>query len=352
MPEWINIDTDENNLRINKYFIDNPQMILGKMELISTPFGEEPACIPLNDMNLEEMLNNAIPNVKAEIKDYKIDDIADNEDLSVEADMNVKNFSYALIDDVIYYRENSRMYPQNLSETAENRVKNLVKLRDITREIINLQLDNASDNEIQDKQKELNELYDKFVKKYGLINSRGNASVFSNDGSYFLLCSLEVLDENGNLKRKADLFNKRTIKPKSKERIIENARDALIVSMQEKAKVDISYMQKLCGLDIDKMLEELEGEIFRVPEYGNPNYWVTADEYLSGNVREKLKVAKQFAFEDSSYQKNVEYLKKVIPKDIPPTEISIRIGATWIPEDIITNFILDLIDASFYAKEI
>ena len=264
--------------------------------------------------------------------------------------MNVKNFSYALIDDVIYYRENSRMYPQNLSETAENRVKNLVKLRDITREIINLQLDNASDNEIQDKQKELNELYDKFVKKYGLINSRGNASVFSNDGSYFLLCSLEVLDENGNLKRKADLFNKRTIKPKSKERIIENARDALIVSMQEKAKVDISYMQKLCGLDIDKMLEELEGEIFRVPEYGNPNYWVTADEYLSGNVREKLKVAKQFAFEDSSYQKNVEYLKKVIPKDIPPTEISIRIGATWIPEDIITNFILDLIDASFYAR--
>ena len=350
MPEWINIDTDENNLRINKYFIDNPQMILGKMELISTPFGEEPACIPKDGMNLEEMLNNAIPNVKAEIKDYKIDDIADNEDLSIEADMNVKNFSYALIDDVIYYRENSRMYPQNLSETAENRVKNLVKLRDITREIINLQLDNASDNEIQDKQKELNELYDKFVKKYGLINSRGNASVFSNDGSYFLLCSLEVLDENGNLKRKADLFNKRTIKPKSKERIIENARDALIVSMQEKAKVDISYMQKLCGLDTDKMLEELEGEIFRVPEYGNPNHWVTADEYLSGNVREKLKVAKQFAFEDSSYQKNVEYLKKVIPKDIPPTEISIRIGATWIPEDIITNFILDLIDASFYAR--
>lgn len=320
------------------------------MEFISTPFGEEPACIPLNDMNLKEMLNNAISNVKAEMEDYKIDDIADNEDLSVEADMNVKNFSYALIDDVIYYRENSRMYPQNLSETAENRVKNLVKLRDITREIINLQLDNASDNEIQDKQKELDELYDKFVKKYGLINSRGNASVFSNDGSYFLLCSLEVLDENGNLKRKADLFNKRTIKPKSKERIIENARDALIVSMQEKAKVDISYMQKLCGLDIDKMLEELEGEIFRVPEYGNPNYWVTADEYLSGNVREKLKVAKQFAFEDSSYQKNVEYLKKVIPKDIPPTEISIRIGATWIPEDIITNFILDLIDASFYAR--
>ena len=350
MPDWINLDIDENNLKINKYFVDNPEMVIGEMKLVSTPFGEEPACVSIDGMNLEEMLNNAIPNIKGEIKNYKIDDIADNEDLSIEADVSVKNFSYAIVDDVIYYRENSRMFPQNLSETAKNRVKNLVKLRDITREIINLQLDNASDEEIQDKQKELNELYDKFVKKYGLINSRGNASVFSNDGSYFLLCSLEVLDENGNLKRKADLFNKRTIKPKSKERIIENARDALIVSIQEKAKVDISYMQKLCGLDTDKMLEELEGEIFRVPEYGNPNHWVTADEYLSGNVREKLKVARQFAFEDSSYQINVEYLKKVIPKDIPPTEISIRIGATWIPEDIITSFILDLIDASIYAR--
>ena len=242
------------------------------------------------------------------------------------------------------------MFPQNLSETAKNRVKNLVKLRDITREIINLQLENASDEEIEDKQKELNDLYDMFVKKYGLINSRGNASVFSNDGSYFLLCSLEILDENGNLKRKADLFTKRTIKPKTKERIIENARDALIVSIQEKARVDIPYMQELCGLDIDKMLEDLKGEIFRVPEYGNPNHWVTADEYLSGNVREKLKIARQFAFEDSSYQINVDYLKEVIPKDIPPTEISVRIGATWIPEDIITEFILDLLDASTYAR--
>ena len=350
MPEWINLDTDENNLRINKYFVDNPKMVLGEMKLLSTAFGEEPACVPIDGMNLGEMLNDAIPNIKGEIKNYKIDDIADNEDLSIEADVDVKNFSYAIVGDVIYYRENSRMFPQNLSETAKNRVKNLVKLRDITREIINLQLENASDEEVKDKQKELNELYDKFVKKYGLINSRGNASVFSNDGSYFLLCSLEILDENGNLKRKADLFTKRTIKSKTNERIIENARDALIVSIQEKAKVDISYMQKLCGLDTDKMLEELQGEIFRVPEYGNPNHWVTADEYLSGNVREKLKIARQFAFEDSSYQINVEYLKKVIPKDIPPAEISVRIGATWIPEDIITDFILDLIDASIYAR--
>ena len=350
MPDWINLDIDENNLKINKYFVDNPEMVIGEMKLVSTPFGEEPACVPIDGMNLEEMLNNAIPNIKGEIKNYKIDDIADNEDLSIEADVNVKNFSYTIVDDVIYYRENSRMFPQNLSETAKNRVKNLVKLRDITREIINLQLENASDEEIEDKQKELNDLYDMFVKKYGLINSRGNASVFSNDGSYFLLCSLEILDENGNLKRKADLFTKRTIKPKTKERIIENARDALIVSIQEKARVDIPYMQELCGLDIDKMLEDLKGEIFRVPEYGNPNHWVTADEYLSGNVREKLKIARQFAFEDSSYQINVDYLKEVIPKDIPPTEISVRIGATWIPEDIITEFILDLLDASTYAR--
>ena len=351
MPDWINLDTDENGMRMNKYFIDNPEMILGEMKLLSTQYGTyEPSCIPKENMNLEEMLDKVIPNINGEIKDYKIDDIADSEDLSIEADLNVKNFSYTIINNVIYYRENSRMYPQSLSETAENRIKNLINLRDITREIINLQLENATDDEIKEKQMELNSLYDKFTKKYGLINSRGNASAFSNDSSYFLLCSLEILDESGNLKRKADLFTKRTIKPRTKDRIIENSRDALIVSIQERAKVDIDYMQKLCGLDKDKMLEELEGEIFKVPDSDNSNHYVTADEYLSGNVREKLKIAKQYAYEDSSYQINVEYLNKVIPKDIPPTEISVRIGATWIPEDVITEFILDLIDAGYYAR--
>lgn len=351
MPDWINLDTDENGMRMNKYFIDNPEMILGEMKLLSTQYGTyEPSCVPKENMNLEEMLDKVIPNINGEIKDYKIDDIADSEDLSIEADLNVKNFSYTIINNVIYYRENSRMYPQSLSETAENRIKNLINLRDITREIINLQLENATDDEIKEKQMELNSLYDKFTKKYGLINSRGNASAFSNDSSYFLLCSLEILDESGNLKRKADLFTKRTIKPRTKDRIIENSRDALIVSIQERAKVDIDYMQKLCGLDKDKMLEELEGEIFKVPDSDNSNHYVTADEYLSGNVREKLKIAKQYAYEDSSYQINVEYLNKVIPKDIPPTEISVRIGATWIPEDVITEFILDLIDAGYYAR--
>lgn len=351
MPDWINLDTDENGMRINKYFIDNPEMILGEMKLLSTQYGTyEPSCVSKENMNLEEMLDKVIPNINGEIKDYKIDDIADSEDLSIEADLNVKNFSYTIIDNVIYYRENSRMYPQSLSETAENRIKNLINLRDITREIINLQLENATDDEIKEKQMKLNSLYDKFTKKYGLINSRGNASAFSNDSSYFLLCSLEILDESGNLKRKADLFTKRTIKPRTKDRIIENSRDALIVSIQERAKVDIDYMQKLCGLEKEKMLEELEGEVFKVPDSDNSKHYVTADEYLSGNVREKLKIAKQYAYEDSSYQINVEYLNKVIPKDIPPTEISVRIGATWIPEDVITEFILDLIDAGYYAR--
>ena len=351
MPDWINLDTDENGMRMNKYFIDNPEMILGEMKLLSTQYGTyEPSCVPKENMNLEEMLDKVIPNINGEIKDYKIDDIADSEDLSIEADLNVKNFSYTIIDNVIYYRENSRMYPQSLSETAENRIKNLINLRDITREIIKLQLENATDDEIKEKQMKLNSLYDKFTKKYGLINSRGNASAFSNDSSYFLLCSLEILDESGNLKRKADLFTKRTIKPRTKDRIIENSRDALIVSIQERAKVDIDYMQKLCGLEKEKMLEELEGEVFKVPDSDNSNHYVTADEYLSGNVREKLKIAKQYAYEDSSYQINVEYLNKVIPKDIPPTEISVRIGATWIPEDVITEFILDLIDAGYYAR--
>ena len=351
MPDWINIDTNEDGMRINKYFVDNPNMIMGKMELKTNQYGrEEPTCIPIENIDLEEMLNNAIPNIKGEIKDYRIDDIADNEDLSVEADLNVKNFSYTLIDNKIFYRENSRMYPQSLSETAENRIKNLIKLRDITRELINLQLKNATDEDVSNKQKELNDLYDKFTKKYGLINSRANASAFSIDSSYFLLCSLEILDESGNLKRKADIFTKRTIKPKTRERKIENARDALIVSMQEKAKVDLSYMQGLCGLSTNKIIDDLSGEIFRVPEYGNPNHWVTKDEYLSGNVREKLKIAKQFAYENSSYKINVEYLTQALPKDIPTADISVRLGATWIPEDVITEFLLELIDAGYYAK--
>ena len=351
LPDWVYLDTNENGIKMNKYFVDHPEMILGKMEMVSSQYGVDvSACLPYEDRGLEYLLEEAISNIHAEIKDYQLEEL-EEEDNSIEADMNVKNFSYTLVDDKIYYRENSRMYPQDLSMTAENRVKGLIELRDITREIIDLQLEDAPDEDIENAQVKLNEKYDSFTKKYGLINSRGNSSAFSNDGSYFLLCSLEILDENGNLAKKADMFTKRTIKPHIKNRNVESARDALIISISDKARVDLSYMQSLCKMDMDKILEDLEGEIFRVPEYGNPNNWVTADEYLSGNVREKLKIAEEFAKEDSSFNINVEHLKKVIPKDISTSEISIRLGATWIPEDVIKEFMFELLESSYYARQ-
>ena len=350
LPDWVNLDYDANGIKMNKYFVDHPEMILGKMEMVSSQYGVDvSACLPYEDRGLEYLLEEAISNIHAEIKDYQLEEL-EEEDNSIEADMNVKNFSYTLVDDKIYYRENSRMYPQELSMTAENRVKGLIELRDLTREIIDLQLEDAADEEIQQAQLNLNTKYDLFIKKYGLINSRGNASCFSNDSSYFLLCSLEILDENGNLAKKADMFTKRTIKPHIKERTVENARDALIISISDKARVDLPYMQSLCRMDMDKIIEELDGEIFRVPEYGNPNNWVTADEYLSGNVREKLKIAEEFAKEDDRYSINVEHLKRVIPEEIPASEINVRLGTTWIPPDIIKEFMFDLLDSSFNAR--
>ncbi|MDO5002774.1 MAG: SNF2-related protein [bacterium] len=349
MPEWVNLDTNQDGIVMNKYFVDNPNMILGIMKMVSNQYGGYSSTCKSNGEDLGELLNNAIQNIHAELKDYQIEEI-EEEDNSIEADLNIRNFSYTLIDDEIYYREDSRMYPQKLSATAENRVKGLIELRDITREIIDMQLSDYPDEDITKKQEELNDCYDKFTKKYGLINSRGNSTAFSNDSSYFLLCSLEILDENGNLARKADMFTKRTIKPLIKNRAVESARDALIISLCDKAKVDLSYIQSLCKMDMDKIIEELRGEIFRVPEKENPNNWVTADEYLSGNIREKLYEAEKFTEEDSSYNVNVEYLKKVIPKDIPAEEISVRIGTTWIPEDIMTEFMFDLFDSSYGAR--
>ncbi len=351
VPEWVNLDTNEDGITINKYFVDNPNMVLGKMEMVSNQYGGySPTCLPYQDQNLEELLDNAITNINAEIKDYQLDEL-EEEDLSVEADLNIRNFSFTIVDDKVYYRENSRMYPQDLSVTAANRVKGLIELRDITREIIDLQLNDYLDEDIQKAQDKLNEKYDLFTKKYGLINSRGNSSVFSSDSSYFLLCSLEILDENGNLSRKADLFTKRTIKPHTKSRVVESANDALLVSIADKARVDISYMQSLCKIDMDKMLADLEGQIFRVPEYGESNKWVTADEYLSGNVREKLKIAEEFVSEDSEYKINVEYLKRVLPKDIPTSEINVRLGATWLPEDVIKQFMFELLESSPHARQ-
>ena len=346
-PDWVYLGENDDGIKMNQYFIDNPEMILGNMEMISTRFGYDSACISDGE-KLEDKLERAISNIHAEVKEYELDDIGE-EDNSIEADLTVRNFSYTLIDDKIYFRENSRMYPQELAMTTENRVKGLIEIRDCVRTLLEYQTEDYPDEDIKREQVKLNQLYDRFTKKYGLINSRGNNSAFSNDSSYYLLCSLEILDENGNLARKADMFTKRTIKPKTEITSVDNANDALIVSLSEKARVDITFMQKLCNMDMDKMLKDLEGEIFNVPEYGEPNHWVTADEYLSGNVREKLKIAEHFAETDESFNVNVKYLKEVQPKDLSASEISVRLGSTWIPPEDIKVFIEYLLNPSNYA---
>lgn len=346
-PDWVYLGENDDGIKMNQYFIDNPEMILGNLEMISTRFGYDSACIS-DDEKLEDKLERAISNIHAEVKEYELDDIGE-EDNSIEADLTVRNFSYTLIDDKIYFRENSRMYPQELAMTTENRVKGLIEIRDCVRTLLEYQTEDYPDEDIKREQVKLNQLYDRFTKKYGLINSRGNNSAFSNDSSYYLLCSLEILDENGNLARKADMFTKRTIKPKTEITSVDNANDALIVSLSEKARVDITFMQKLCNMDMDKMLKDLEGEIFNVPEYGEPNQWVTADEYLSGNVREKLKIAEHFAETDERFNVNVKYLKEVQPKDLSASEISVRLGSTWIPPEDIKVFIEYLLNPSNYA---
>ena len=346
-PDWVYLGENDDGIKMNQYFIDNPEMILGNMEMISTRFGYDSACISDSE-KLEDKLERAISNIHAEVKEYELDDIGE-EDNSIEADLTVRNFSYTLIDDKIYFRENSRMYPQELAMTTENRVKGLIEIRDCVRTLLEYQTEDYPDEDIKREQVKLNQLYDRFTKKYGLINSRGNNSAFSNDSSYYLLCSLEILDENGNLARKADMFTKRTIKPKTEITSVDNANDALIVSLSEKARVDITFMQKLCNMDMDKMLKDLEGEIFNVPEYGEPNHWVTADEYLSGNVREKLKIAEHFAETDERFNVNVKYLKEVQPKDLSASEISVRLGSTWIPPEDIKVFIEYLLNPSNYA---
>lgn len=346
-PDWVYFGENDDGIKMNQYFIDNPEMILGNMEMISTRFGYDSACISDGE-KLEDKLERAISNIHAEVKEYELDDIGE-EDNSIEADLTVRNFSYTLIDDKIYFRENSRMYPQELAMTTENRVKGLIEIRDCVRTLLEYQTEDYPDEDIKREQVKLNQLYDRFTKKYGLINSRGNNSAFSNDSSYYLLCSLEILDENGNLARKADMFTKRTIKPKTEVTSVDNANDALIVSLSEKARVDITFMQKLCNMDMDKMLKDLEGEIFNVPEYGEPNQWVTADEYLSGNVREKLKIAEHFAEIDERFNVNVKYLKEVQPKDLSASEISVRLGSTWIPPEDIKVFIEYLLNPSNYA---
>ncbi|MDO5571853.1 MAG: SNF2-related protein [Bacteroidales bacterium] len=349
-PDWVHLDTNENGIKMNSYFVEHPEMIMGNMVMQTTRFGMDSAC-KLEDINdLGNMLNNAISNINGTITEYQIDDI-DEEDLSIEADIRVKNFSYTIVDDKIYFRENSRMYSQDLPLTTSNRVKGLIEIRDTVKTIIDMQLEDYPDADIKYQQSKLNTLYDSFNKKYGLINSRANSTAFSNDSSYYLLCSLELLDENNELSRKADMFTKRTIRPKNKITEVDTANDALIVSISEKACVDISFMQSLCKMDMDKMLADLEGTIFNVPYYGDPNIWVTADEYLSGNIREKLKIAEEFALENERFNINVKYLKEVMPKELSASEISIRLGATWLPTDIVNDFIYYIFETNWRTSQ-
>lgn len=351
MPDWVYLDRDENNITMNKYFVDNPDMILGKMEMVSTAYGYDSTCKAEEDTNLEEQLNYAITNIHGELQNNSIENEIEQEDTSIPAIPTVKNYSYAIVNDKLYFRENSKMILQDeLPLTAQNRIKGLILLREQVRELIDFQMEDYSDEEIHIAQAKLNELYDRFTKEYGLINSRANETAFSNDSIYFLLCSLEKIDGEGKFVGKADIFSKRTIKAKKKVLQVDTPDEALILSIQDKAKVDLDYMGQLCNIDKEEIISSLEGVIFRVPDYENSDNWVTADEYLSGNVREKLKVAEQFAKEDSSFNINVEKLKEVIPKDLTASEIGIKLGSTWIPPEIIRKFIFELLDTPSYNR--
>ncbi|MBQ9298822.1 MAG: DEAD/DEAH box helicase family protein [Clostridia bacterium] len=351
MPDWVYLDQDENDITMNKYFVDNPEMILGKMEIVSTAYGFDSTCKADEDTNLEEQLNYAITNIHGELQENIIENELEKEDTSIPAMPNVRNFSYTIVDNKLYFRENSKMFLQDdLPLTNQNRIKGLIALREQVRELIEAQLEDYSDDEVHIAQIKLNEIYDRFTKEYGIINSRANENAFSNDSSYFLLCSLEKLDAEGEFIGKADIFSKRTINAKKHITKVDTPDEALILSIQNKAKVDLNYMQELCGVDIDEMTESLKGVIFKVPEFGDANNWVTADEYLSGNVREKLKIAEAFANTDESYNINVQKLKEVVPKDLTATEIGIKLGATWIPPDIIKQFIIDLLEPAFYIE--
>ena len=349
-PDWVYLNTDSNGITMNKYFVDNPNMILGKMEMIPSQYGDVSACIPYEDKNIEDLLNNAISNIHAEINNYELEEL-EEEDNSIEADPSVRNFSYAIIDDKIYYRENSRMYLQEVALTTQNRIKGLIEIRDCVRDLIELQVENYSDEEIKQEQDKLNILYDNFTKKYGLINSRANTSAFSNDSSFYLLCSLEILDENKELKSKADMFFKRTINPNREITRVDTAQEALIVSISERAKVDINFIKELTGMEYEKIIEELRGQIFKVPSFDKEEVWLPADEYLSGDIREKLKIAKKFAETDSSFEINVKYLEESMPKELDASDISVRLGATWIPVEIIEEFLWDLLEPSWYARD-
>ena len=354
-PDWVHLDTDENGIRMNSYFVQHPEMILGEMKMVSGRFGPEATCEPFENADLSELLNEAVSNIHGEISEYEVADELDEEDNSIPADPTVRNFSYTVLDDKIYFRENSRMSPVEVSATAENRIKGMIGIRDCVRNLIELQTEDYPDSEIKQAQEKLNTLYDGFTKKYGLINSRANTSAFSDDSSYALLSALEVINEDGELERKADMFFKRTIKPHKPVTEVDTADEALAVSMGEKATIDMEYMMELSGKSEEELFADLKGVIFLNPlyEYGNsyePKY-LMADEYLSGNVREKLATAKRSAtLYPEDYTVNVQALEKVQPKDLTASEISVRLGATWIPPEIFQQFMFEFLDTPRYAQ--
>ena len=351
-PEWVQLGTNDDGIAMNRYFLDHPDMVLGEMKMVSGPYGPEPTCVPFPDQSLDSLLANAVQNIHGEITAYEREEELEGEDQSIAADPTVRNFSYTLVNDKLYYREDSRMNPVEASKTAESRIRGMIGLRDCVRTLLEYQTEDYPDGMIRQQQAKLNDLYDRFTHDYGLINSRGNAIAFDQDSSYFLLCSLEVLDEEGGLKRKADLFTKRTIRSHRPAERVDTAVEALALSIGEKARVDMVYMGQLTGKDEDTLFMDLQGVIFLNPDYeerGGEKY-LPADEYLSGNVRRKLAEVRTKAESEPQYQPNVEALEKVQPVDLTASEISVRLGATWLNPEYIRQFIFETLDTSRRAR--
>ena len=367
--DWVHLDTDENGIRMNRYFVQHPEMILGDMVMESTRFGPDSACKAREGEDLSEQLANAIQFLQAEIKPYELEELDEEEDRSIPADPTVKNFSYTIADGQVYYRENSLMHPVEVSVTAENRIRGMIELRECVRRLIEYQTEGYPDEDIAAEQQKLNALYDSFTAKYGLLNSRGNKLAFSEDSSYCLLCSLEVLDEQGNLKRKADMFTRRTIRPHVAVTSVDTASEALAVSISEKARVDMDYMAELSGKSPEELEKELAGVIYRdircaenpediLPSLADLSRYplVTADEYLSGKVRQKLRMAKAFLEVAPDNQKetarrNVEALEAVQPQDLGAGEIGVRIGANWVPIEVYQQFMVELLTPNYYVRD-
>lgn len=349
MPDWVYLDTDKNGITMNKYFVDNPDMILGTMEMEPTQYGRpDSTCKPYEGIELKTLLDEAKEKIEGEITEYEIGDIEEREETMLPADPSVKNFSYTIIDGKVYFRENSVMAEQDLPITTISRIKGMIELRDCVRDLIDLQTEDYPEENIKVAQAKLNRMYDNYVKKYGIINSRGNRLAFEADSSYYLLCSLEVMDSDGRFVRKADMFSKRTIKAYKEITSVDTANEALIVSLSEKASVDLEYMSKLTNKTQEELVKEIDGIIYKLPMENNK--YVTSDEYLSGNIREKLKMAEASVGMHPEFATNIEALKQVMPKDLTANEIGIKLGATWIPTEIIDSFMYELLETPNHAQ--